>query len=248
MKRLKAICIVSVSAAWLVGCGSGGGDREFDAESAPPTGETTAVDAIEALQVRIGTGNQITKIEGPDPEAAPVFNEVPYGVVVTDAEGNPVAGVTLKSFVFSQAYQTGTWFWDAASEPPVWRQNVVATCAGEDANENLLLDPGEDVNNDGQLTPGNVAAAFFGETGEALLAQTDDKGSAIMRVRYPRDRSEWVQVRVRVTATIPNGTEGKEERTFWLPMLSSDVTDAVVPPPGAVSPYGVGPCPVGAPA
>lgn len=243
MNKIRTALLGVLATAAVAGCGSGGGEREFDAEPTTPTA-TTAVDAIKALQVRIGTGNEITKVANTDPQAAPVFNEMPWGIVVTDADGNPVAGVSLKSVVFSQAYRMGTWYWDGAATTPVWKQSVSATCAGEDVNENLKLDAGEDRNADGQLTPGNVAAAFFGETGEAVIAQTDAMGSAVLRVRYPRDRSEWVQVKLRVVASIPNGTETTEDRLFWLPVLSSDVTDPVVAPPGANSPYGAGTCPL----
>jgi hypothetical protein len=213
----------------------------------PPSDEILLTAARRALQVRIGTGNELVKIQ--EPGAAPVFNEMPYGVVVTDSAGNPVAGVTLNATVFSLSYGKG--FWSpvplcARGVAVCWIQVVDDRCASEDLNENLLLDRvplDEDLNRDGLLTPGSVAAAYFGATGLATTAVTDDKGSSVLRIRYLRDRSAWVKVRVRITASVPDGTEGAEKVEFWLPMLAEDVADPTVSPPGAVSPYGTGSCP-----
>lgn len=213
----------------------------------PPSDQIELTAARRALQVRIGTGNELVKVE--EPGSAPVFNEMPYGVVVTDSAGNPVAGVSLNATVFSLNYGKGYW-----SPVPLcqigsqvcWNQIVEDVCASEDLNENLLLDKvpvNEDVNGDEVLTPGNVAAAYFGATGLATTAVTDDKGSSVLRIRYLRDRSAWVKVRVRITASVPDGTEGAEKVEFWLPMLASDVVSPTVSPPGVVSPYKRGSCP-----
>nr|MBP6816204.1 hypothetical protein [Burkholderiaceae bacterium] len=96
---------------------------------------------------------------------------------------------------------------------------------------------------DGLLTPGNVGAAFFGASGLSTTAVTDDKGSSVLRMRYLRDRSRWVDVRLRITASVPDGTEGAETVEFRLPILASDVVSPAVSPPGATSPYGTGVCP-----
>lgn len=213
----------------------------------PPSDQIELTAARRALQVRIGTGNELVKVE--ELGAAPVFNEMPYGVVVTDSAGNPVAGVTLNATVFSLTYGKG--YWSPVAQCNVgfevcWLQVVQGVCASEDLNENLLLDRvplNEDLNGDGVLTPGNVAAAYFGATGLATTAVTDDKGSSVLRIRYLRDRSAWVKVRLRITASVPDGTEGAEKVEFWLPMLASDVANPGVSPPGAVSPYGTGTCP-----
>lgn len=207
--------------------------------------------ARRALQVRIGTGNEIVKVE--EPGAAPVFNEMPYGVLVTDSAGNPVSGVTLNATVVALDYRKGFWINPCAPAEACWIQvnsgvadGQVANCKGEDLNENLLLDKvpfNEDANGDGVLTPGNVAAAYFGPTGLATTVTTDSEGSAVLRIRYLRDRSAWASVRVRVTASVPDGTEGAEKVQFLLPVLAEDVSNPLVAPPGATSPYGTGSCP-----
>lgn len=208
---------------------------------APDTITLTA--ARRALQVRIGTGNEVVKVE--EPGSAPVFNEMPYGVLVTDSAGNPVSGVTLNATVVSTGYGKGYWVNPCDPEKGCWEQVLQGYCPSEDLNENLLLDlapDNEDLNGDGMLTPGNVAAAYFGPSGLATSGTTDTEGSAVLRIRYPRDRSSWVGVRVRVTASVPDGTEGFESVEFRLPMLASDVR-SLASPPGVVSPYGTGSCP-----
>ena len=209
----------------------------------PPTDETRLTAARRALSIRVGTGNEA--LEVPDPDGL-VFNEQPYGVLVTDSAGNPVSGVTLNATVVSVDYGKG--FWQripCAAGQPCWEQIVesVPFCPSEDANLNLRLDAGEDLNGDGVLTPGGVASAYFGAAGVATTGASDEQGSSVLRIRYLRDRSQWVNVRIRVSASVPDGTEGAEVVQFLLPVLGPDLTDEAVPPPGATSPYGLGPCP-----
>ena len=103
--------------------------------------------------------------------------------------------------------------------------------------------PSEDAHRYGMLTPGNVAAAYFGPTGLAATASTENESSAVLRIRYLRDRSGGVNVRVRVTASVSDGTEGAETVEFRLPVDGGDLTIEAVPPPGATSPYERGRCP-----
>lgn len=207
----------------------------------PATDEIRLTAARRALQIRIGTGNEAVKV--PDP-VAPVFNEVPYGVLVTDSAGNPVSGVTLNATVVAIDYGKGYWRRIACgSGSPCWEQIVDAFCPSEDVNENLLLDAGEDSNGDGVLTPGNVSLAYFGATGASTTGTSDANGSSVLRIRYLRDRSQWANVRVRISASLPDGTEGAESVEFMLPVLGSDLTNEAVPPPGQPSPYGMGLCP-----
>lgn len=207
----------------------------------PPTDETRLTAARRALQIRIGTGNEIYKV--PDPIGS-VYNEMPYGVLVTDSAGNPVSGVTLNATLMSLEYGKGTWVpIGCASGEPCWAQTVDAFCPSEDANLNLMLDAGEDLNLDGVLTPGNVALVYFGTTGTITTGTSDTAGSTVMRIRYLRDHSGWVKVRLRVTASVPDGTEGAEEAEFVLPVLASDLTNKAVSPPGNPSPFRTGACP-----
>lgn len=179
-----------------------------------------------ALRVR-RTGNEMAKLdEG--------FNEIPYAVLVTDSAGNPARGVTLNASVVSLNYFAGNWISipDCADGEPCW-QLIGPTCTGEDVNKNLRLDPGEDRNGDGVLTPGSVATAYFVDSRGAAAGTTDANGSATLKVRR-RDRSARVNVVLRVSASVSDGTEGAVSAAFVLPMLASDVTDKALAPPGAL--------------
>ena len=211
------------------------------------TDQTLLTAARRALQIRIGTGNSATIVQD---EPAPVYNELPYGVLISDSAGNPVSGVSVNASLVGIEYGKGLWRRiPCGSGEPCWEQaNPTGTsnvdwCPSEDVNENLRLDPGEDRNGDGLLTPGNPTVVYFGETGESTVGRTDGAGSSIMRIRYLRDRNAWLKVRLRVTATVPDGTEGFEEVSFVVPVLGPDLTSEAVPPPGQPSPYGVGRCP-----
>jgi hypothetical protein len=192
------------------------------------TDQTSLTVGRRALQVRIGTGNETAQLDA-------VYNEVPYAVLVTDSAGNPARGVTLNASVVSLNYRAGNWIPipDCADGEPCW-QLIGPTCTGEDVNRNLRLDPGEDRNSDGMLTPGSVATAYFSDSSGVAQGTTDANGSATLQVRYLRDRSARVSVVLRVSASVPDGTEGAASASFVLPMLSSDVTDKAVAPPGAL--------------
>ncbi len=219
-----------ISVTGTVNCSAPGACAAVPPSELTDTIHLTA--ARRALQVRIGTGNQVSKV--PDP-VAPVYNDMPYGILVTDSAGNPVSGVTLNATVVSLGFSKGRWIRiPCAGGEPCWAWQLDATCPSEDANGNLLLDPGEDRNGDGILAPGNVALAYFGASGVSTTGQTDINGSSVMRIRYFRDRSNLVDVRLRVSAAVPDGTEGFETVEFVLPVLGTDLTDEAVPPPGAV--------------
>lgn len=199
------------------------------------------------LQVRIGSGN--TVLVPPAPDDA-VYNDLPYGVVVTDSAGNPARNVTVQASVVGLRYRKGSWLRNSTGATPIWRQQVEAVCSSEDVNRNLRLDTvgtltgtGEDLNGDGELTPGNVATVYFPGAGNPGIGTTDETGTVSMRVRYPRDRGGWVEVLLRVTAAMTGGTEGATEAAFVLPVRGSDLADANISPPGTPNPYGIGPCP-----
>jgi hypothetical protein len=176
--------------------------------------------------VRIGTGNEITKVDM-------TKNTVPFTALVTDSSGNAVSGVSILASLMPLRYAKGTWTWSGSA----WQQIVNATCDSEDVNGNSQLDPGEDVNGDGVLTPGNVAVTQV----TAPDAKTDATGFADLEITYPRWYSRWVEVRLRVTATVVAGTEGAAETDFVLPILANDIASESVAPPGIPSPFGTAP-------
>jgi len=192
------------------------------------SGTTSLTASRQELVVRVGTGNQMEEIDI-------ATNSMPWSAVVTDSSGNPVAGASVQASLVATGYRKGTYVWSPGLER--WVQTGVFECISEDVNGNLRLDAGEDVNGDGLLTPGNVAAVVVSSDG----ARTDANGLASIRVNYPKDFGSWVDVRLRVTITTIAGTEGSDQRSFTLPVLAKDVTGEAIAPPGTPSPFGMAP-------
>ncbi len=204
------------------------------------------------LVVRIGTGNEIEKIDT-------TKNGMPYTVIVSDSSGNPVKDVLIQASLVPLRYFKGFYTWAGtawATEyttipvPPALVGVTVTNlyqCANEDTNGNGQLDPpqgarlGEDDpgntigNGDGLLTPGNPAVVSFNTGFEN--GKTNALGYLDMRIIYPREFASWLEMRLRVTAVVA-GTEGAATATFILPGIASDYTSQTVAPPGINSPYG----------
>lgn len=192
-----------------------------------------------ALFIVLGTGNTISN-------ADPDTYEKTWTAVVTDANGVRVSGVTLTVKVIPAWYGKGELRWD---EPNTrWRYYVPGTgsyqdtvpwiCPNEDSlsstasnRENGRLDPGEDVNQDGQLTPGNVVALA------SSTVTTDGDGRASIVLRYPESYASWIGVRLTATGIVA-GTESSSYREFALDHLASDYATKTIAPAGAVSPFG----------
>jgi len=187
---------------------------------------TTLTVSKKSLFITVGTGN---KLGTPDDTTY----QQDYTVFVTDASGNPVSGATVTAAMRPTRYFKGTYSYSDADK--IWKQNVVADCSNEDINQDGVLDAGEDYNENGKLDPGaigNVTAS----------AVTDATGTATISVRYPRDRAQWAQVQLTVRGSVA-GTESIDQLPpYILPVLSSDLTDKSVDPPGVTSPYGVNAC------
>jgi hypothetical protein len=192
--------------------------------------------AGEAVFLSLGTGNTID-----------VLNEaqyaVTYAVLAVDSAGNAVPNIAVDLKLTSVSYYKGYWATSVPATTPLWSQTytAVGACPSEDLNDNGILDPGEDLNNNGKLDPGNVASASPGSvvtsTAAAAVGTTSPAGSATFQVVYPKDHAEWVMVKLTATATV-SGTEASTSTEFVLPIASSDVSSATLPPPGEFSPYG----------
>jgi len=233
----------NASTVFTPGPNSSGNNAVVISASLPAAQNTVAASQVSltvsrsVLVVRIGTGNEIQKIDT-------TKNGVPYTVIVSDSSGNPVKDVLIQASLQPLLYFKGFYTWNGTD---FWVKTLNQQCANEDTNGNGQLDPaqgatlGEDNpangigNGDGLLTPGNPAVVAFNpgfETGK-----TNSLGYLDMQIIYPREFSTWLQVRLRVTAVV-SGTEGVATATFNLPGLAGDYTSATVAPPGRNSPYG----------
>ncbi len=167
-----------------------------------------------------------------------------YSVFVTDASGNPVPNVTVTASVRVSRYIKGTYTYFTADDVTAgraakagWTPSITSYCANEDINLNGILDPGEDVNSNGVLdprTPLNVTSS----------GQTDANGVAVVSILYPKDRSNWTEVVMTVRGSVAGTEATYSTQAYVLPILSSDLQNQTVPPPGDPNPYGYGTCDV----
>ena len=200
----------------------------------------------QALRIVLGTGNTI--VAAPAPNTNTLY-QLPYSVLVSDSAGNPPPANTSVSLLIEPvAYQKGVLTCPPPDGPwaPVYAVTNTALqtssltppvvpfgCVNEDSDRDGILDVAqmEDFNSNSALDPGNVALV---PSSVAL----DANGLANFNVTYPKDRTNWVQVRLTATVSV-SGTESRETQTFVLPGVSDDFNDCNISPPGVVSPYGV---------
>ncbi|MDQ5984693.1 MAG: hypothetical protein CSYNP_00389 [Syntrophus sp. SKADARSKE-3] len=168
-----------------------------------------------------------------------------YVALVTDVTGAPIVGATITPKVKPVYYRKGYYQWSTAASMWSLVPTLVAAsstlpaipaCANEDSithnplyDYNGVLDPGEDVNNNGRLDPGNVASV--------TATTTDSTGHSVVSVVYARDYASWVNVKLEAWASL-NGSTTSASATFTLPGVNGDYLDQTVIPPGYTSPFG----------
>ena len=185
--------------------------------------------ASQALYVRLGTDNKI-------------FSDIPpgtyskkYTALVTDSGGNPVPDGTQVRFVLRPAKLTMSSFfkgrWIPGATTWVIDTTVGVGCVNEDTNLNGTLDTGEDLNGNFQLDPVGVATVN--------ATATTTAGFATATITYAKQFAFWVRDDLEARA----GTVGNDPPavvTLVLPGAAADYADLSIPPPGQLSPYGVG--------
>ncbi|HME38598.1 MAG TPA: Ig-like domain-containing protein [Steroidobacteraceae bacterium] len=209
------------------------------------TGQASLTVGGQAVFLSMGTGNSIDVSQGV------AIYQVTYTVLAVDSQGAALANVPITVSVLPVAYGKGamtcatTWFpvySTATADPDSY--NGEKLCLNEDTdytgNINSLGGPippstcaVKDYNCNGKLDPGNVAVA------SPSSGNTDSNGRLDIKVTYPRDHANWVQVTL-VAATTVQGTQSSTRATFLLVGAASDYASCNIGPPGPVSPYGTG--------
>jgi len=189
-------------------------------------GSTSIAVGNRTLFFRFATGNKIRSATN----GTLYFKD--FAVLITDSSGNPVANQQLNVSVSPNSFAKGRWFKSpigAAFKSWVPRVSTNVPCLSEDANKNGIIDAGEDLNGDRQLTPGNVVAVERTVTGGA-------DGIAYFTLTYPKEMGAWVTVDVTVSG-IAVGTENVYSRVFTLDYDGADTTKEESRP--LDSPFGV---------
>jgi hypothetical protein len=214
--------------------------------------------ARKELFISLGTGNTIFSIG-----TATFAKE--WSILVTDVDGNAVANKQVQTLIRSVKYRKGRL---AVITPPggtagIWTYDPSAgpnECPDEDANNNGILDPGEDGgagpganaygNQNGLIEAGNIAlvaavpesapldnpCATAGAAGVAANVTTNAQGRARVCVFYPKNYNLWLDARITAKASV-SGTEFARSQYFTLDALASDITNTSASPPGVVSPF-----------
>jgi hypothetical protein len=191
------------------------------------TATTKLTVSKKSLFIAAGTGNKILT-------PTDTTYEQDYAVFVTDASGNPVPNVTITAAILPTRYSKGQYGYDSVTAK-LWVPTVVDTCLNEDVNSNGILDAGEDFNGNGILDPGIPLSI----TSSGL---TDATGTAKISILYPRDRANWTEVKLTVRGTVAGTESTYQTSPYFLPVLSDDLNNAAVSPPGVISPYGINAC------
>ncbi len=204
------------------------------------TATTTLTVGGQTVFLSLGTGNTITPVAATPPAQNSTEYQQDWSVRAIDAQGNAVANARVTFSVTSTQYAKGYWCVPSVTCLPntgtQWIQQVKAVCDSEDVTGSGILAPTDplniDFNGNGQLDPGLVAAVING------TGTTDANGLVSFSILYPKDHAEWVYVRL-TASTVVAGSQSATTSTEWLPILSSDISNIQVSPPGVVSPYGV---------
>ena len=202
------------------------------------TGSVSLTVAQSPLFISIGTGNSLQ-----EPDPASYIKE--FIVFISDSNGVarpnqsfvasvvPLPDSTVVPFAEpgdadSAAYMKGIHVWTGT----FWAQAYSSFCRNEDSDLDGVLDPGEDYNNNNVLTPGNQVAL----DGSSAFV-TDSAGFATVKLRYAQQNAYWMQVRLRITATV-SGTESIADQKWVLEGLANDFNKQDTAPPGRVYPDG----------
>ncbi len=158
-----------------------------------------------AGSVVIGMGTKITVL-------SPTAYALPMSVLVADSNGNSIAGAVVSLSAWPAQYSSGAWYDDTEKFVPY----ISGTFENEDLNENTFLDPGEDENGDGLLTPHNSAAGTLPAT-----VTTDENGVANFDLVYLKAHANWIVDRIRAS-TVVLGTETTASTSFRLLYAKSE--------------------------
>lgn len=143
---------------------------------------------------------------------------LPMSVLVTDSNGNPVPGARVALGSWPNRYRTGFW-----TDPPC-TPVITGVFRNEDQNRNLTLDPGEDANGNGELTPPGSASGAVGPPdseeggGSTFIVETGQNGVAAFNLTYLKASSVWVEAEISASTTV-FGSETRSTWTNWLPYL-----------------------------
>lgn len=173
---------------------------------------------------------------------------LPMSVLVADSNGNPVpAGTVVSLSAWPEYYRLGSWRpltptgigsdcvptsgkdmfidenGDGLDDSTTDYEYSFTVLSNEDEDGDLILDPTEDDNGDGSLTPPNSSAGTL-----PTSVVTDANGVANFNLIYLKQYAAWVFVRVRAT-TLVQGSETNSQVLILLPWVIDDAKACSLP-------------------
>lgn len=194
------------------------GSLSSGAEGVTVTARVVNMPAVDPASISIVIGGTAGSVViGRGSKIAAVNNdtayELPMSVLVSDSNGNAVSGAEVFLKAWPSQYATGFWI---EVEPNKCVPVRSSTKRNEDLNKNLILDPGEDENQDGMLTP-NISAA--GSLPSKVV--TDENGVAEFSLVYLKSSAAWIEAKI-TASTLVLGTATQANYLFDLPWLAGE--------------------------
>jgi len=159
-----------------------------------------------AASVKLGTSNVIAAFDS-------TRYSIPYNVLVTDSNGNPITNATVNLTIVPIAWWQGYASIVTSGTTSAWQVNRIASvpCAtGGDCNPTTIS--------------------------PSTTLTTDSTGYVIFNVLYAKSFANWVDVKITASTTLASGVTS-DTASFTLPGLASDYSNIAVAPPGQCSPF-----------
>jgi len=157
--------------------------------------------------------------------------KLPMTAQVVDSNGNPVPSARISLKLWPLSYRTGIWVpqtvgttnTNCIPEVSNTYPNEDDTFPGTSYYRNLILDPGEDANGDGQLTPSSSSA---GAVPDEVVA--DENGMGAFYLTYTKSQAAWIVAEI-TGSTLVLGSESRSTSTFVLPWSITDSGACLLP-------------------
>jgi len=179
----------------------------------------------------VTTASAIAVLIGYDGTAASVDEDKRYAktfaVSVADSNGFAVKGAVVTPEVSIPSYAKG--MLQRKDDFTVIGSSRLE-CANEDLNKNDILDAGEDLNKDGEITPRQSLVTVTPTTGV-----TDTNGIAYFQVRYFKSHATWLKFKFTANVQVST-TEGTAMQEMWTGYIIGD--EKLQSTPFVVSPWG----------
>ncbi len=197
-------------------------------------------DAPRTSKVVLSIGDKITALNE-------LQFQLPVVVQVAELDGAAIVDATVTLSIKTTGYYKGYYEKVDTSDPPDGTvdelgRNMTVTCATEDANNNGVLDVGEDINGNSLLEPNIPSITSHSTETPTLISgtqqlETDENGFGYFSITYPKSEATWVDVQL--TASVSGGLpENRATQTFLLLVLKAELEAIDVFHPFEVSPYG----------